>query len=415
MARLCVHYNRQAVASQLLLSLDHRGQQQQQSEGPSGEVVPAASEQTVGLLLSLGSVPLALRKAVEVGSPDSIQRCIASIIGSSVDMEDTANDIVQACKEADLTPPENVLVAALVLDRWREEQDRRSGVLRNDDSIKIILRDLVGSSAVAQHSAAVALRTAIAAPVAEASKEDASGGGGRWWSRLGRSDRTSDQSRVLTRSDAADMFRNVGGEFSAVYGTTREASAQQSAVILQEESDLCRRQAQLERLSAMRGWTGAAGNKFVGLSMWETVRRLVTIGEVEEARGLLTKAKLLPEYNRRWWKVAVDALVNARRFSELAQMAEAAARSAGPPIGFEPIVALLLENQQFDLARGLVGKCKDMEQVASFYETLGMREEAMKAQQLAEQQRRSAIGGTSLLTGWSSTIAGAMRGGFTRS
>ncbi|KAF4723402.1 hypothetical protein FOZ63_031980 [Perkinsus olseni] len=211
------------------------------------------------------------------------------------------------------------------------------------------------------------------------------------------------------------MFRNVGGEFSAVYGTTREASAQQSAVILQEESDLCRTQAQLERLSAMRGWTGAAGNKFVGLSVWETVRRLVTIGEIEEARGLLTKAKLLPEYNRRWWKVAVDALVNARRFSELAQMAEAAARSGGPPIGFEPIVALLLENQQFDLARGLVGKCKDMEQVASFYETLGMREEAMKAQQQAEQQRRSTIGGTSLLTGWSSTIAGAMRGGFTRS
>lgn len=100
---------------------------------------------------------------------------------------------------------------------------------------------------------------------------------------------------------------------------------------------------------------------------------------------------------------------------------------------FEPIVALLLENQQFDLAKGLIGRCKDMEQVASFYETLGMREEvreslaersllmmtfpqAMKAQQLAEQQRRSIGGSGSILTGWSSTIAGAvMRGGFTRS
>ncbi|EER06192.1 vacuolar protein sorting vps16, putative [Perkinsus marinus ATCC 50983] len=165
----------------------------------------------------------------------------------------------------------------------------------------------------------------------------------------------------------------------------------------------------------MRGWTRGGENKFVGTSLWQTVRRLVVIGELEEARKLLTKLKVLPEYERRWWKVAVDALVEAGRFSELAQMAGSSA-SGGPPIGFEPIVALLLENQQFDLAKGLIGRCKDMEQVASFYETLGMREEAMKAQQLAEQQRRSIGGSGSILTGWSSTIAGAvMRGGFTRS
>lgn len=330
MARICVRYNRQAVASQLLLSLDGRSQQQPEgaAEATTGGVT-AGGEQVVGLLLSLGSVSMALRKAVDAGSPDSIQRCISAVIDSAADVEDAANDLIRVCKEGDLTSAGRVLVASLVLNRWRQDGGG-SRIIGEDVGVKMVLRALHGASAVAQHSAMVALRTAITAPVAQVGKEETSSSGDRWWSRLGRSD--SAESRVLTRSDAADMFRNAGGEFSGVYGTTREPSAQMSAVVLQEESDLCRSQAQLERLSAMRGWTRGGENKFVGTSLWQTVRRLVVIGELEEARKLLTKLKVLPEYERRWWKVAVDALVEAGRFSELAQMAGSSA-SGGPPIG----------------------------------------------------------------------------------
>ncbi|KAF4662074.1 Vacuolar protein sorting-associated protein 16 [Perkinsus chesapeaki] len=410
-ARLCAHYNRPAVASHLLLDSTYPQSEEQSRPQQQSSALPAASDETVGLLLSLGSVALALRKATELGSPDSVHQCIHTILaGTSGHKEDAAQELVKACKEANLKSQENALVATLVVERWREEQDSTGQVLRDDDAIKSVLRALEGPATSAQHSAAVALRTAITAPISPEENEEVKGRAG-WWGRFGGS---GSSIRTLTRSDATEMFRSAGEEFSAAYGLTRDTAAQQSAIILEAESELCKIQSQLEQQSIMRGWS-TGGNKLVGLSLWETVARLVTIGEVEEARKLLTRFKLLPEYDRRWWRVAIECLVKARRFPELVRLADGSARSGGPPMGFEPIVALLIENQQLDLAKGIVGKCKkDMRQVASFYEALGMRDEAVKAQQLAEQQQRRTVGGTSLLTGWSSTIAGAMRGGVTR-
>ncbi|EER06193.1 hypothetical protein Pmar_PMAR015955, partial [Perkinsus marinus ATCC 50983] len=83
--------------------------------------VTAGGEHVVGLLLSLGSVSMALRKAVDAGSPDSIQRCISAVIDSAADVE-MRNDLIRVCKEADLTQLEVWWLSRVIVgDRWRWE------------------------------------------------------------------------------------------------------------------------------------------------------------------------------------------------------------------------------------------------------------------------------------------------------
>ncbi|XP_074594304.1 vacuolar protein sorting 16 [Brevipalpus obovatus] len=109
---------------------------------------------------------------------------------------------------------------------------------------------------------------------------------------------------------------------------------------------------------------------FVGLSLQETMQRLLREGEEKLAEGLRKDFKVS---ERRYWWLKIDVLAEKREWHELEKFSKAK-RS---PIGYEPFVTTCLKYKNRIEAQKYVGRVRE-EYKISFYVKTGLLEEAAK-------------------------------------
>merc|ERR1712039_340309 len=137
-----------------------------------------------------------------------------------------------------------------------------------------------------------------------------------------------------------------------------------------------------EEQSVMKRWLNGP-HRFAGLSLVDTLVKLIAIGEVVEADNLRTKMKVS---DRRYWRIKVRALSDSGNLSELNMMAT----HRSSPVGYELFVEAFLKHGRSDLAIPFVPRVKSPELQAVYYTQMGMEEEAQAAR--AQRQERAGPG-----------------------
>eukprot|EP00927_Polykrikos_kofoidii_P077399 TRINITY_DN74338_c0_g1_i1.p1 TRINITY_DN74338_c0_g1~~TRINITY_DN74338_c0_g1_i1.p1 ORF type:complete len:862 (-),score=143.57 TRINITY_DN74338_c0_g1_i1:161-2746(-) len=149
-----------------------------------------------------------------------------------------------------------------------------------------------------------------------------------------------------------------------------------------EEAELLKIQTSLEEQSVAKRWLNGP-HKFAGLSLVNTLYKLIEIGETTEADNLRTQMKVS---DKRYWRIKVRALSESGNLNELNMMATL--RSS--PIGYELVIEAFLKHRRNDLALPFVPKVKNFDTQAAFYSRMGMEEEAQTAR--AQRQERAGPG-----------------------
>ena len=114
---------------------------------------------------------------------------------------------------------------------------------------------------------------------------------------------------------------------------------------------------------------GLRGKGVTGRSLYETIRKLLVLGEVSEAEQLRAKFKV---EEARYCRIMIRSLCEGRQFDKLADIC-----TVSPPVcGFEPVIEELMVAGQHHLAARFVSKVKDSKRQAELYEQLGRPEDA---------------------------------------
>lgn len=161
-----------------------------------------------------------------------------------------------------------------------------------------------------------------------------------------------------------------------------KSSMQFCSAASSEEAELLKAQIALEEMSSAKRWQNGP-HRFAGVPLIKTLSKLIEIGEVTEADNLRTKMKLS---ERRYWRIKVQALADAQNWHELNMMAT----HRTSPVGYELVVEAFLKHGQRTLAVPFVPKVKSLDLQATYYERLGMQEEARAAR--AQRQERAGPG-----------------------
>ncbi|CAE8714100.1 unnamed protein product, partial [Polarella glacialis] len=177
---------------------------------------------------------------------------------------------------------------------------------------------------------------------------------------------------------AKDFFGMVDSAVSEAERASMQFCAQASA----EESELLKAQIVLEEQSVTKRWLNGP-HRFTGLSLVDTLCKLIEIGEIVEADNLHTQMKVS---DKRYWRMKVRALSNCGNLSELNMMAT----HRTSPIGYELIIEAFLKHGRNELALPFIPKVKTAEQQAMYYSRMGMDAEAQAA--LTQRQERSGAG-----------------------
>merc|ERR1711920_378874 len=148
-----------------------------------------------------------------------------------------------------------------------------------------------------------------------------------------------------------------------------------------EEAELLKLQLGFEEQSVQKRWIGGP-HRFAGLSLVDTLAKLLKLGEINEADNLASKK--LPD--KRYWRIKVHALSEEGKLEDLNLLAQC--RTS--PIGYELFIEAFLKRGRNDLALPLVPKIKNLEQQATYYSRMGTEEDAQRAR--AQGQERSGPG-----------------------
>jgi len=183
--------------------------------------------------------------------------------------------------------------------------------------------------------------------------------------------------RIKLLRFAKDLFAT--GDPAA--GESERMSMQFCGQACAEEADLLKAQCALEEESVLKHWLNGP-HVFSGLSLVDTLRKLMKLGEIVEADKLRTNRLS----DKRYWRIKIHALSDANNLSALDDLAS----NRTSPIGYELFVEAYLKHGRTELALPLVPKVKNPEAQAAFYSKMGMEEEAQRA--LAQGRGRGGAG-----------------------
>ncbi|XP_048477907.1 vacuolar protein sorting-associated protein 16 homolog [Plutella xylostella] len=142
--------------------------------------------------------------------------------------------------------------------------------------------------------------------------------------------------------------------------------------ICEDSRKLCKQQSSLQE---------TYGASFVGLSLHDTVKKLLEQGEVKLADKLRSEYKM-PD--RRYWWIRILSLAERGEWAELDRFS----KSKKSPVGYEPFVDACLKHDKTDEALKYLPRCRDEIKV-KYYVKAGFYEEA--AQVAFEQKDESAL------------------------
>ncbi|XP_046967417.1 vacuolar protein sorting-associated protein 16 homolog [Vanessa cardui] len=152
----------------------------------------------------------------------------------------------------------------------------------------------------------------------------------------------------------------------------RKARHDLGVAICEEARKLCKQQSSLQE---------TYGESFVGLSLQDTVKKLLNQGEVKLADKLRSEYKM-PD--RRYWWLRILTLAEKDEWAQL----EVFSKSKKSPVGYEPFVDACLKYGKNDEALNYLPKCRDDIKV-KYYVKAGFYEEA--AQVAFDQKDESAL------------------------
>lgn len=91
---------------------------------------------------------------------------------------------------------------------------------------------------------------------------------------------------------------------------------------------------------------------FYGLSTYDTMKRLLQVGDLKQAEKIRSEYKV-PD--RRYWWIRIQLLAENFQWEEL----EKFSKSKKSPIGYEPFAEVCLKQQNVDEAKKYIPKCPE--------------------------------------------------------
>jgi hypothetical protein len=326
----------------------------------------------VELLLNLDSEELAIQKSLEAEDIDLIHVCFDSLIASQKSLHELIT-----MKSSNLSNAQVTLMLSLVQARYYSES-------KYDELCKL-LQTIPGSDLLMADSALelACNKFSSLGPNPSLSKSEESAD----WVQYSAE-------RFAECVSAPSVVSVNPGQLL----TNSPQGCQSTASLLAECSQLIRAQVQLEKTAASKGWPRGP-HKFVGLSLDETLRRLVLLNENVEAENLRTKRKVS---DGKWWEFRVRTLLTTEgRIEEGISFANSVVPPSTDCRGYKVVVETLLSLKRDDLALPFIKKLKPKKQV-EIYNQLGLFEDA----RAAELQRPSGMPGAGLLGRLASGLIG---------
>jgi hypothetical protein len=181
----------------------------------------------------------------------------------------------------------------------------------------------------------------------------------------------------ISKIDQLAEWVHFAAERFAAASTLSSATPgfQYLASMLADSSQLLRSQIQLEKTAASRGWSKGP-HKFAGLSLDETLSRLISIGEMAEADSLRVKRKVS---DGRYWDLIVSTLCKNCRFDDGIKFVNSSAPPAIDSGGYRTVIEAFIAAGQGQLASQYIQRLKPKRQV-EFFRILGMETEARDAE-----------------------------------
>ena len=194
--------------------------------------------------------------------------------------------------------------------------------------------------------------------------------------------------------DRGDWLKFASDKYSESLAKDRESSRAGllafGASALSNASQLARIQQTLDK-----NIKGLKGKSVVGKSLYETIRKLLVIGEVGEAEQLKAKFRL---EDARYCRLMIRSLCEGRQFDKLADLCV----TNTPVCGFEPVIEELMVAGQHHLAARFVSKVKDAKRQAELYEQLGRPEDAAIVLERAQASQQGLLSSITSVFSWGS-------------
>jgi len=131
--------------------------------------------------------------------------------------------------------------------------------------------------------------------------------------------------------------------------------------------ELIKAQVTLQLQSEEDNWPGKP-YFFVGLSLVDTIRLLISLSRTDLADALRLRLKVS---DKRYWRMKVNALSDCGEVDALLAM-----KNLCPLTGYELLIKKFLLHQRGDLAKPLIPKVKSTKAQAAFYLELDMHDQA---------------------------------------
>lgn len=120
------------------------------------------------------------------------------------------------------------------------------------------------------------------------------------------------------------------------------------------EAELCEEARKLlkQQKAFADKYTTSRSSQFYGLSVHDTIERLLSLGDIKQAEKLKSEYKV-PD--KRYWWLRITVLAESFQWEEL----EKFSKSKKSPIGYEPFVEVCLQKQNVEEAKKYLPKCRD--------------------------------------------------------
>ena len=329
------------------------------------------TDEQVKLLLALNAEEVAIQKALESGEIDLTHRCFDSIIKS----QKSIHELITA-KSGSLSGSEIALMMSLI--QFRHYSERRfedlCKLLQTIPGSELLLADAGLELATAKCKGVENLAMTKADEVAE-------------WIQY--------SAERFSECVTAPIVVSVN---QGQLVTNSPIGCQITASLLAESSQLVRMQIALEKTAIAKGWSRGP-HKFVGLSLDETLRRLLLIGEMAEAETIRAKRKMS---EGRWWDLRAATLLTGGKLEEAMSFISNRVPPTQDCRGYKGVVQILVGLKRGELALPFIKKLKPKTQV-EIYNQLGLAQEA----RAAEQQRSGGVPGAGFLGKLASGLMGA--------
>lgn len=99
--------------------------------------------------------------------------------------------------------------------------------------------------------------------------------------------------------------------------------------------------------------------QLLGLSVHNTIRQLLTLGDLKQAEKLKNEYKV---QDRRFWWLRIQVMSEHFQWDEL----ERFSKSKKSPIGYEPFVEVCLKQMNVDEAKKYLPKCREDKKIKWF-------------------------------------------------